>query len=311
MLLVDGEEFPLLEVREIRFEIAQRAGAEPCLCRQPPDPIPGPSPSGANLYYAPLYDKIKEARREDEEIAQGDWGARAQGGGLAARHQADQRSPGHPQQGSPTRRLAHRGTAAQGGRRPVSRTAWTCCGPGGAVLGHRVPRDRGRRRGVPRHAPAMGGGPSRKGRQAALPLTRTKLDWFQYKDSRTVGYEEDAASEEKRAAREQAIADGKTTGEVFDAGFNTTPKAYYVELEATYDAALEVARIPGPALRREVRRRGPSFGPLKTTVSEVRQTVRILLARRGAPEAAAPRRAGGRSARLRGSSSGAGRAAGG
>jgi type VI secretion system protein ImpA len=37
------------------------------------NPIPGENPSGENLRYAPVYDQIKEARREDEDISQGDW----------------------------------------------------------------------------------------------------------------------------------------------------------------------------------------------------------------------------------------------
>src|ERR1035438_10900771 len=36
-------------------------------------PIPGDNPSGANLRYDPVTDKIKEARREDLELPQGDW----------------------------------------------------------------------------------------------------------------------------------------------------------------------------------------------------------------------------------------------
>src|SRR6266513_2388772 len=37
-------------------------------------PIPGPNPSGENLRYAPVYDKIKQARTEDEDTTpQGDW----------------------------------------------------------------------------------------------------------------------------------------------------------------------------------------------------------------------------------------------
>jgi type VI secretion system protein ImpA len=36
-------------------------------------PIPGDNPSGQNLHYAPAYDKIKEARRKEDPIAQGDW----------------------------------------------------------------------------------------------------------------------------------------------------------------------------------------------------------------------------------------------
>src|SRR5208283_37063 len=37
------------------------------------NPIPGPNPSGESLRYAPVFDQIKEARREEEEISQGEW----------------------------------------------------------------------------------------------------------------------------------------------------------------------------------------------------------------------------------------------
>ena len=37
------------------------------------DPISAGKPSGESLRYAPLYDKIKEARREDDDAPQGDW----------------------------------------------------------------------------------------------------------------------------------------------------------------------------------------------------------------------------------------------
>ncbi len=32
------------------------------------NPIPGDNPSGKDLRYAPIYDKIKEARREDDDL---------------------------------------------------------------------------------------------------------------------------------------------------------------------------------------------------------------------------------------------------
>src|SRR3954454_16094514 len=37
------------------------------------NPIPGSSPGGESLRYAPVYDKIKEARRQDDEGPMGDW----------------------------------------------------------------------------------------------------------------------------------------------------------------------------------------------------------------------------------------------
>ena len=37
------------------------------------NPIPGDSPSGTNLRYAPVFDKIKEARRQEDDAPQGEW----------------------------------------------------------------------------------------------------------------------------------------------------------------------------------------------------------------------------------------------
>lgn len=36
-------------------------------------PLPGDNPAGENLLYAGLYDQIREARRSDDNLAQGDW----------------------------------------------------------------------------------------------------------------------------------------------------------------------------------------------------------------------------------------------
>ncbi len=36
-------------------------------------PIPGKNPAGENLRYSPVYDEIKEARREDDTLDQGEW----------------------------------------------------------------------------------------------------------------------------------------------------------------------------------------------------------------------------------------------
>ena len=37
------------------------------------NPISADKPGGENLQYAPIFDKIKEARREDDDVPQGDW----------------------------------------------------------------------------------------------------------------------------------------------------------------------------------------------------------------------------------------------
>src|SRR5690242_21852947 len=37
------------------------------------NPIPGDNPSGQNLRISPVYDRIREARREDDDYGQGAW----------------------------------------------------------------------------------------------------------------------------------------------------------------------------------------------------------------------------------------------
>ena len=44
------------------------------------NPIPGENPSGEDLRYAPIYDQIKEARREEEEVRRGRLGTQGQKG---------------------------------------------------------------------------------------------------------------------------------------------------------------------------------------------------------------------------------------
>src|SRR5690606_8291598 len=36
-------------------------------------PIPGENPAGVYLRYDPVYDQIREARREDDDLPRGDW----------------------------------------------------------------------------------------------------------------------------------------------------------------------------------------------------------------------------------------------
>src|SRR6185312_2763301 len=36
-------------------------------------PIPGDNPGGSNLRHAPIYDQVKEARRQEDAGPQGDW----------------------------------------------------------------------------------------------------------------------------------------------------------------------------------------------------------------------------------------------
>ena len=252
------------------------------------DPIPGPSPSGENLYYSPLYDKIKEARRQEEDIAQGEW-------------RVEIKKADYPQVIKLTTEALSKKS------KDLQLAAWLTeallrqQGAGGLADGLDLLR------GLVENFwdsvyPELEDGDaemratplewvgSRLGDAVKhIPLTRSGLDWFRYKDSRTVPSEADAsASEVKANARETALAEGKMPPEEFDAAFDATPTEFCTGVQAGFDRVLESLEALGQVCDEKFGAAAPSFGPLQTTVGEVRQTVRILLARRGAPEAAAP-----------------------
>lgn len=242
-------------------------------------PIPGDSPGGENLRYAPIYDKIKEARREDDNAAQGDW-------------QRERKVADWPL----TIKLCSEALATKS--KDLQLAAWLT----EALL--RTQGIAGLKEGLElmqamleqfwdslwpeiedgdaefRATPLQWIGDRLEQAIRRAPLTRNKLDWFKYKESQAVGYEDENASSEKIEARQQAIADGKITAEEFDAGFIATPKAFYVELEQTIDATLETLESLGQVCDDKFGDVSPNFGSLRKFLEEVRQTAHILLVRK-------------------------------
>jgi len=250
-------------------------------------PIPGDNPGGENLRYAPIYDKIKEARREEEDVPQGDWAH-------------DRKVADWPL----TIKLISEALATKS--KDLQLAAWLTEallrkeGISGLKEGLELLRnlvDQFWDHLYPeledgdaefRATPLQWIGDRLEQAIKRAPLTRNGLNWFQYKESLAVGYEDENAGEEKRAAREQAIADGKISGEAFDAAFNGTPKAYYASLEETYDGTLEILESLGQSCDEKFGDVSPSFSRLRGTLEEVRQSVHILLQKKREKEPDAP-----------------------
>jgi type VI secretion system protein ImpA len=241
------------------------------------NPIPGSNPAGQNLYYAPVYDKIKEARRQDDDAPQGIW-------------QRERKVADWPL----TIKLISETLATKS--KDIQLAAWLT----EAVL-RREGLD-GLKQGLEllrglienfwdnlypeiedgdlefRTAPLQWVGDRLEQAVKNAALTRNGLDWYKYKESRVIGYEEDVAeSDEKIAARQEAIAEGKTTGEQFDEAFKATPKAYYVQLLETVDGTLESLQTLSELCDSKFGSEGPGFGKLRSVLEEVRQTVYMLL----------------------------------
>jgi type VI secretion system protein ImpA len=110
------------------------------------------------------------------------------------------------------------------------------------------------------------------------PITRGRLSWFVYKESRKIPTEADAGGAETKAeARTAAIAEGKITPEEFDAAFESSPKAYYVQLSADYEGTLESLQALDDLCAEKFQDVAPGFGPLRNTIEEVQQAVRMFL----------------------------------
>jgi type VI secretion system protein ImpA len=246
------------------------------------DPIPGENPSGANLRYDPVTDKIKEARREDVDAPQGEW--------KTALKTADY--PAVIKMASEA--LAKRGKDLQIAvwlvDAHIRKEGFAVLAPGFHFLHDLLEQywdtlypeiDEDGDMEV-RAAPLNWLGKAtklpEKGNESLgyLPIVSGKLSWTKYQESRQVGYESDT---DKADARQQAIKDGKVTAEEFDAAADATS---IPALRETYKqlndgkAALEAladfcdAKFTFPV----------SFVSTREALEEIAQTVRIILSRR-------------------------------
>jgi type VI secretion system protein ImpA len=111
----------------------------------------------------------------------------------------------------------------------------------------------------------------------STPITAAGYSWLIHKDSRAVGYEDQVKTDKERNARAKVIAGGKIAPETFDKAFSETPKAFYLQAEKDLDVCLEKLDSLEKFCDERFEDDAPSFGKLKSSLTEVRQTVHSLL----------------------------------
>ena len=244
------------------------------------NPISGDNPGGTNLRYAPVYDKIKEARRQDDDAPQGEWQRERKvadykqviklaGDALAAQSKDLQLAVWL------TEAMLHQEgfPGLQQGLqllRGLLESFWDTLYPevedGDLEL---------------RSAPIEWAGTRLDDPLRKAPLTRGGFSYYKFKESRAVGSEEDAAqSEQKREAREAAVADGKVTLEEFDKDSTATPTAQYEAWMTALDGSLETIDSLSALCDERFGNYAPSFTPLKAALEEVRNAVKQILNKR-------------------------------
>jgi type VI secretion system protein ImpA len=242
-------------------------------------PIAGENPSGIDLRYDNkllIHDKIKEARRQDDDLSQGAW-------------QSERKTADFPF----VVKLAQDTLATVS--KDLQVAAWLT----EALL--QTERFDGLRQGLDlTHKlmtefwetvyPVIEEG-DRELRAVPLAWIGSKLDfplrstpvcaagysWFIYKDSRVVGYEDQAKTDKDKKNRSAMLANGKIAPEVFDKAFAETPKAFYVKAEKDLDGCIEVLADLDKYCDEMFEDDAPAFGALKTGLTEVRHTIHQLL----------------------------------
>jgi type VI secretion system protein ImpA len=240
------------------------------------NPIAGDNPGGKSLRYDPIYDKIKEARREDDELAQGAW-------------QHERKVADWVQ----VSKLCQEAIATQS--KDLQLAVWLC----EALLKRDSIRGLCEGLGLCRGLlekfwdhlyPEMEDGDTEErgaplewlGDRLIIPVKSVALchdgyHFLQYKDSRVVGFEDQAQSKEQKAAREKALKEGKLAPEIFDKSFVETPKAFYFDLEKQFDASIVATAALGEICGQKFGDAAPGFGKLSEALKEVRQQVHAFL----------------------------------
>lgn len=111
----------------------------------------------------------------------------------------------------------------------------------------------------------------------SVKLVNEGYDTYRYQESRVVGYDNPNATQKEREARDTKLAEGKLDPEVFDKAFVATPKAYYLQSERELDASLQTLDQMQNVANDKFGDDAPSFGKLKTAIEEVRRAIHTLL----------------------------------
>lgn len=112
----------------------------------------------------------------------------------------------------------------------------------------------------------------------SVPLTNSGHSSFVYQESRRIGYEaEISGNREKKSARDAALAEGKIAPEEFDKDFEATKKTFYRERQAELKSALESLSQLDQLCHEKFEDVAPSFTPLRKAFEELANTVHILL----------------------------------
>ncbi len=245
------------------------------------NPIEGDNPGGVEVRYEPIFDEIKEARREEDDLPQGDWETKRKVADFAlviklATEVLSKQSKDLQ-------------VAAWLAEALLKRDGFVGLADGLELLrglvdtfwDHLYPAIEDEDDIELRAAPLEWINLNLETPTMMIGLNKSGHDLLQYKESRLVGYEEDVAGDSgKKAARDQALADGKLPPEDFDAAFDATPKAWYKDLASQIKGCLDGFKALDDLCGEKFGQAAPSFRKLQNAVIEVQRVNDQLLGKK-------------------------------
>ena len=241
-------------------------------------PVAGDNPSGENLRYAPLYDKIKEARRQDDDAPQGDWKTtrkvadyktviKLAGEAIATRSKDLQLAAWLTEALLHTERIPGL-TAGLNLIRGLIENFWDTLYPeleDGEAEFRAAPLD-------------WVGGAYLTLAVKQVPLTKAGYTLLSFQEAKALGREEDAAQDtDKHAEFQAAVAEGKVSMDEWEKAFAATSKAFYVQLAQDIETVLQTIEDLQPVCEEKFGEFTPSFNQLRVAIEEVQRLANQLL----------------------------------
>ena len=241
------------------------------------NPIPGANPGGENLRYAPVFDKIKEARRQDDEGPMGDWQRErkvadwSQVIKLASEAIATKSKDIQLAVWLTEAMLQKEGFAGlQGGLtliKGIIENFWDGMWPeldDGEAEMRAAPLD-----WLGAHYLEV---PIKR-----VPLTKSGLNLLDLGKAKKVGRDPGDDDYDKKEAYTAAVAAGELTLDDWDKAFNATSKEFYRNRVAELDSVLELIEELQPITEEKFGEFVPSFSKLREILTEVRHQSNQLL----------------------------------
>lgn len=247
-------------------------------------PIPGPNPSGQNLRWDPVYEKVKEARREEDDLPQGEWSrsVKTADPALVIKLTIDALSNKSKdlQLAAWLTEALLRQEGASGLKKGLELQLKLIEGFWDTI--YPLPEDGDVEL---RTAPLNWVASYLADAVKRTPITQSDYDWLHYTESRAIGYEEACRGNEKKmAARQAAIEEKKVTPEEFDADANATPASFYTALVRGLDDSTSALSQLDAVCKEKLGRDSPNFGRLQEAVEEIRSLASSFLQREGHPD---------------------------